>query len=69
MFLTAVGWWLPRFEKLDMGHDIAGSRWLEEAVIHLDRIRRRGDARPRRRRRHLAEAIAGVERDQDAPDG
>ena len=28
--LTAVGWALPSFEKLDMRHDIAGSRWLEE---------------------------------------
>jgi hypothetical protein len=27
--LTAVSWALPRFEKLDMGHDIAGGRWLE----------------------------------------
>jgi SAM-dependent methyltransferase len=36
--LTATGWAVPRFEKLDMDLDIAAGRGLEEAVIQSTQI-------------------------------
>ena len=36
--LTAAGWAVPRFEKLDMDLDVAAGRGLEEAVVQSTQI-------------------------------